>query len=514
MLALALRTAHARLGPRYLRAALLALFAAGPVVALAGIGLLVLYEDVDGGALARIVVAVLALGALEAVLARRLVARLLEPARDWLAGRRDGETAVRAWCALAGLPQDFLATRRWLAVALNVLPISAFVTWQLGFGAATFPVIAAGAAVVLSYGVLLRFLGLQLLLRPVLEEVSAALPDGADLGGPRTTLRAKLLIAIPAINVISGVVVSALIAARSGGDLDDLGWGVLFAVAVAGTLSLELTLLLSRVVVDQVDALRATTERVAAGERDARAPVLTTDESGALAASFNQMISGLAERERLREALGAYVDPAVVDRVLAEGTELEGDEVPVTVLFLDIRGFTELAERQSARSVVVQLNAFYGRVVPVIERHGGHANKFVGDGLLAVFGAPDRLPDHADRAVAAALDVVEGVRQAYGDALRVGIGVNTGRVIAGTIGGGGHVEFTVIGDAVNTAARVEELTRETGDEVLITEATRRLLRRDHGAFFERPKVALKGKRQVVRLYAPVRTAAREALSAP
>ncbi len=242
--------------------------------------------------------------------------------------------------------------------------------------------------------------------------------------------------------------------------------------------------------------------------------MLNTDESGALAASFNGMISALAERARLREALGAYVDPAVVDRVLAEGTQLEGEEVPVTVLFLDIRGFTALAERQSARAVVVQLNAFYGRVVPVIERHGGHANKFVGDGLLAVFGAPDRLPDHADCAVAAALDVVADVRQAYGDALRVGIGVNSGRVLAGTIGGGGHVEFTVIGDAVNTAARVEEVTRETGDDVLVTEATRALLRRDHGAFRERPKVALKGKRQVVRLFAPVRAAAREAVPAP
>ena len=514
MLALVLQTAHARLGGRYLGAALLALFAAGPLVSLAGIGLLVLYVDVDAAALVRIVALVLVLGALEALLARRLALQLLEPAGAWIAGARDGESATRAWSALAGLPQDFLATRRRLAVALNVVPISAFVTWQLGAGPETFPVVVAGAAVVLSYAVLLRSLGLQLLLRPVLEEVSSTLPDGARLGAPRTTLRAKLLVAIPAINVISGVVVSALIAERTGGGLDDLGWGVLFAVAVAGTLSLELTLLLSRVVVDQIDALRETTERVAAGERDARAPVLTTDESGALASSFNEMISGLAERERLREALGAYVDPAVVDRVLAEGTQLEGQEVPVTVLFLDIRGFTELAERQGARAVVEQLNAFYGRVVPVIEHHGGHANKFVGDGLLAVFGAPDRQPDHADRAVAAALEVVEQVRRAYGDGLRVGIGVNTGRVLAGTIGGGGHVEFTVIGDAVNTAARVEQLTRETGDDVLLTEATRRLLRRDHGAFFERPKVVLKGKRQVVRLYAPVRVVTSEPLPAP
>jgi class 3 adenylate cyclase len=507
MTTLALRSLRLRLGARYPQAVLTALFLAGLPVALAGVGLLLLYQDVPGDALARIVAAVLVLGVAEALLSRRLAERLLAPARPWLAGRRDGDVTVRAWCALAGLPQDFLSTRRALAVLANVVPISVFVTWQLGLSAASLPVIAAGAAVVLAYGVLLRFLGMELLMRPVLEEVSLGLPDGAALGGTRLSLRTKLLVAVPAINVITGVVVSALVAARSGGDLGDLGWGVLFALAVSGTLSLELTLLLSRSVVDQVDALREVTRRVAAGELDARAPVVTTDESGALAGSLNQMISALAERERLREALGAYVDPAVVDRVLAEGTQLEGEEVEVSVLFIDIRGFTELAERLSARAVVVQLNAFYGRVVPVLERHGGHANMFIGDGLLAVFGAPDRLADHADRAVAAAIDVAEGVRHAYGDALRIGIGVSSGRVLAGTVGGGGHVAFTVIGDAVNTASRVEKITRETGDDVLVTEATRRLLVDDHGGFAERPKVVLRGKRQAVRLYAPLRAAA-------
>jgi class 3 adenylate cyclase len=507
MLALALRTAHARLGATYPRVALAGLFAAGIAVALAGVGLLLLYQDVPGGDLARIVAAVVVLGALEARLALGLTDRLLAPARPWLAGRRDGDAAVRAWCALASLPHDFMATRRVLAVALNVLPISAFVTWQLGLELIALPIVAAGAAVVVAYGVLLRFLGMELLMRPVLEAISFGLPDGADLGGTRMSLRTKLLVAVPAINVITAVVVSALVAARSGSDLGDLAWGVLFALAVSGTLSLELTLLLSRSVVDQLDALREVTERVAAGEADARAPVFTTDESGALAGSLNGMVGGLAERARLREAFGAYVDPAVVDRVVAEGTRLEGEEVTVTVLFLDIRGFTELAERLTARAVVVQLNAFYGRVVPVIERHGGHANKFVGDGLFAVFGTPGRLPDHADRAVAAALEIADDVRHAYGDALRIGIGVSSGRVLAGTVGGGGHVEFTVIGDAVNTAARVEGITRDTGDDVLVTDATRRLLTRDHGGFAERPKVTLRGKRQAVRLYAPLRAAA-------
>lgn len=127
--------------------------------------------------------------------------------------------------------------------------------------------------------------------------------------------------------------------------------------------------------------------------------------------------------------------------------------------------------------MVDRLNGFFELVVPVLVRHGGHANKFVGDGLLGVFGAPDRRPDHADRAVAAAIEIARLVRDRYRGDLRVGIGVNSGPVVAGTIGGGGRVEFTVIGDAVNTAARVEGATRETDDEVLVTEATRDLLTR-------------------------------------
>jgi class 3 adenylate cyclase len=232
-----------------------------------------------------------------------------------------------------------------------------------------------------------------------------------------------------------------------------------------------------------------------------RVPVLGTDEAGALAASFNGMVDGLRERERLREAFGAFVDPVLADRVIAEGTVLGGEEVEVTVLFLDIRGFTAFAERAGAAEAVAQLNAFYEIVVPIVVEHGGHANKFVGDGLLAVFGAPDELPDHADRCVAAALAIADKVEEEHGGRVSIGIGVNSGDVVAGTVGGGGRVEFTVIGDVVNTAARVEEATRQTGDVILITAATRDLLREDHGGLEPRPSIPLKGKREPVELFA-------------
>jgi class 3 adenylate cyclase len=186
-----------------------------------------------------------------------------------------------------------------------------------------------------------------------------------------------------------------------------------------------------------------------------------------------------------------------------DGAGLEGEEVEVTVLFLDIRGFTAFAELASAREVVGELNRFYELIVPVLMRHGGHANKFVGDGVLAVFGAPEPLPYHADWGVAAALEIADVVRDAYEGELRIGVGVNSGTVVSGTLGGGGRLEFTVIGDTVNIAARVEEVTRATGDDVLITEYTRALLQEDYGGFRERGSVPLKGRTANVQLYAPV-----------
>lgn len=503
-----LRSAWTRLGPRYPRAAVVAVFMFSYLVGAGGVALLRLYQEMSVRDLALIVGGVIVLVVVENVLATTLAFRLLRPADPWLAGDRSPAAAVAAWRALANLPLDFVARGRWAAVVMNVLPISAYAAWLLDLPFTSFLIVCAGAAVVLLYGILFRFFALELVMRPLLDDTSSAVPDAKDLGGTRIPLVWKLFLALPAINVVTGVVVAGLSSDLGGLNLEDLGWDVAVAVLVSFSISLGLTVLLTRSVLDQIDALREVTARVTGGDLDARAPVLTTDETGDLAASFNAMVAGLAERERMREAFGAFVDPQVVEQVIAAGTtELGGEEVEVSVLFLDIRGFTALAERLDAAEVVRRLNVFYGHVVPVLERHGGHANKFIGDGLLGVFGAPQRFADHADRAVLAALDIVGVVRAAYGDALRIGVGVNSGPVLAGTIGGGGHVEFTVIGDAVNTAARVEDVTRLTGDDVLITEATKELLTLPFCRFEERPTIALKGKTERVRLYAPADAAA-------
>jgi len=502
-----LQSACASLGPRYPRVALVVVFMFSYFVGFGGIALLSLYEDMSTGEFLQILLATVVLVVIENVAATTYAFRLVRPADPWLGGDHSPGAAVAAWRALANLPLDFFARGGWVAAAMNVLPISILVTWLLDLPLTSFLIVCLGTAVVLLYGFLFRFFALELALRPVLDTASCDVPDGADLGGIRIPLGWKLFVALPAINIVTGVAATGLSSDPSG--LEDLGLDVLVAVAVAFSISLGLTVLLTRSVVDQIHALRQATGVVRGGDLGTRVPVLTTDESGDLAASFNAMVSGLSERERLREAFGAFVDPQVVERVLEEGTtDLEGEEVEVSVLFLDIRGFTAIAERSSAREVVQRLNVFYKIVVPVLERHGGHANKFVGDGLLGVFGAPQWLADHADRALLAALDIARTVRSTFGDTLRIGVGINSGPVLAGTIGGGGHVEFTVIGDVVNTASRVEELTRLTGDDVLVTEGTRDRLTLPFCGFAERPHMALKGKSERVRLYAPLDASAR------
>jgi adenylate cyclase len=169
----------------------------------------------------------------------------------------------------------------------------------------------------------------------------------------------------------------------------------------------------------------------------------------------------------------------------------------VTVAFVDIRGFTTFADRSTAREAVDHLNGFFELAVPVVERHGGSINKLLGDGLLAVFA----MPDHADRALAASLEMLASVDGRY----RIGIGLNSGLVLVGRIGGGGHCELGVVGDPVNVSARVQDATRELGEPLLLTEATRSLVESTRIELEARGELSLRGKREPVAVYAPLVT---------
>lgn len=476
-------------------------FGVAHLVFLGGLGLLALYQPISLSDFAVLTAVSQVLVTVDNVVSIKLTKRIWRPVRAWERGARDERSTIEAWRALATLPLEYTRrTLRRLPFVHAYLPFVAFTTWKLGLPWYSFFVLAAAGTVVLLYSTILRYFTMEVVARPVLEKIAAGLPPDFRIDAPALSLRWRLLAVGPAINVITGVVVAGVVAHGHGG-VRGLGLSVVIAIVVSFTISFELVVLVVRSLAASLRDLREATERVGAGDFAVRVPVVAADEIGGLVQSFNQMVEGLNERERLREAFGAYVDPGLAERVLREGSDLPAEEVAVTVLFLDIRDFTAFAERARPEEVVALLNGFWEVVVPVLLRYGGHANKFIGDGLLGVFGAPQRLADHAERAVRAAREIVARVHERYGGEIGVGIGVNSGCVVAGTVGGGGRVEFTVIGDAVNTAARVEAATRETGDDVLITDSTRALLADGEFAFEARPAVPLKGKREPVRLWA-------------
>jgi adenylate cyclase len=501
-----LQRAYERLGPRYPQRAVVLQIQLGYLVLLLMLAILASYLEMSAGEFLRLFALGVAFIAIHNLLYARVVRRLLLPVVTWLRGERGERQAAAAWRAAAGLPLELLrrdVRRAPLAIVFwgSTIAWTLYATWELDFpiyGAAAFLIVSS---VYLAYYLALSFFLVERVMRPVLGDIARHLPDDGGLETTGVPFRWRMLAALPAINVITGAAVGGPL---SGGEdeLANIAFAALISVAVASTISLALTLLLSESVTRPVASLSEATERVGEGDFTVRVPVVTTDETGALARAFNRMVAGLAERERIRDAFGTYVDQEVAEHILQEGTDLAGEEVEVTMMFVDIRNFTGFAERSSARDVVAALNGLFERVVPVIHEHGGHVDKVVGDGLLAVFGAPRRQEEHADQALAAALEIERAVRELSPGGLEIGIGLNSGTVVAGNVGGAGRLEFSVIGDAVNVAARVEAATRETGDVILLAENVKRLLRDGAVPLEARPGVPLKGKRESVRLYAP------------
>jgi class 3 adenylate cyclase len=282
---------------------------------------------------------------------------------------------------------------------------------------------------------------------------------------------------------------------------------VLFIVTISFVINVLLIVLTTRSLLRPLHRLTAAMNIVATGDLSPRLTVDSNDELGDLSYRFNVMLGELQQSQRMRDLFGRYVSKEVAEQVIKNGADLGGENVPATALFADIRDFTTLTESLPPQQVVNILNRYYTRMVDAIVEQGGWVNKFGGDSLLAVFGAPIRQPDHALRAVNAAWQMNRALAEFNAEqvalglpGITIGVGISSGEMLAGNVGGKERLEYTVIGDPVNLAARLESLTKEWKTPVLLSEHTQALLDGSTAKTTPRDRVTVKGKTQPTLVY--------------
>jgi adenylate cyclase len=264
--------------------------------------------------------------------------------------------------------------------------------------------------------------------------------------------------------------------------------------------------------------LRAGVERLSKGDLAVRVPPTSQDEVGELTRAFNEMGESLQQKERIQSAFGRYVSDYVLNQLLETGADgtLGGTEREVTILFADIRRFTRLSEGMKASDVVALLNEVFQLASDRILEHGGTIDKFIGDSVMAYFGAPVPDVDHPLQATRAAVAIQQALAERNSrfapDALHVeiGVGIHTGVVVVGTIGSDRRSDFTAIGDAVNVAHRLEKLARPS--QILVSEAVQRRVRAALRLRFEGER-QLSGRLEPVHVYS-VELEARGSTGAP
>lgn len=235
---------------------------------------------------------------------------------------------------------------------------------------------------------------------------------------------------------------------------------------------------ISRRLTGNLGRVVSTMKMVEEGNLDQKVSVKSKDEIGDMAHTFNMMIEGLRERERIKDIFSRYVSRQVAERIFKErdAIKLEGERRRVTILFADIRGFTTIAEKMLPEEVVSMLNEYFSEIIDIIFRYGGIIDKFIGDAIMVVYNAPLTQDNHELRAILSGLSIQKALsdinekRKREGKVtIEMGIGINTGDAVAGSIGSEKRMEYTVVGSEVNLAQRI--VSRSGGGQILISEST-------------------------------------------
>ncbi len=401
------------------------------------------------------------------VIGTAISARLLVPVFRWQ--RRDGlladtDPADTALARSRALRTPFYRTLINLTSWCIGGVIFIIASWPVAKHAA--PVVAVATALGATATAIIGYLQSERVLRPVaVAALRGGLPDNIRASGVigRQMLAWALSTGVPVLTIVLAVVADK--AAYLHGPPEKLLNPILLLAFLALGIGFASTLLVAMSIADPLRQLRWALGEVQRGNYNAHMQIYDASELGLLQAGFNDMVRDLSERQRLRDLFGRYVGEDVARRALERGTELGGQERDVAVLFVDLVGSTKLASTRPPAEVVSMLNEFFRVVVDTVGRHGGFVNKFQGDAALAIFGAPIEHPDAPGGALAAARELHDELLPVIGSA-EFGIGVSSGRAIAGHIGALARFEYTVIGDPVNEAARLTELAKLEDGHVL------------------------------------------------
>jgi len=410
---------------------------------------------------------------------------------DWLRGGGTGDRAVEAWNGLAGLPVR-LVGRSMLIVGAVTAPLLTIVSINAQLDVGVLGMLLIGM-VILNLGCASFALTLlDIVLRPIRVEIDRALPRHFEPSRASVGMNRRIMGELSLL-IFGPAVLTAGLLAPPGGGAGPFVKTLLVSAAVAGIFGALLGQAFVERVAGPVRDLLVGTRAVIAGNLAIRVPLASTDEHLVLVGSFNRMVAGLREREALHSALGSYIDPAIAERVMVGGADIDGEAVEVTIMFVDIVGFTRHAEHAGPAEVVAELNDFFGLVIPAIVEQGGHANKLLGDGLMAVFGIPIAVENHADRALAAATEIQRRLAKRYDGRLRAGIGLNSGPVMAGNVGSQRRMEYSTIGDTTNTASRLETMTKGTGHSIFLSDSVRETLTRSREDLVLVDEMEVRGK---------------------
>jgi adenylate cyclase len=380
-------------------------------------------------------------------------ARAFLPIRSWVLGDAGTTEANRCYVVTHARRQAVINFCIWMGSEIVFIPINVHYGLQSELDIVS--TIFDGAITTCG----LTYLMAERILRPIHElAFEEALPTDRYVPG----IKSRILLAWAIGTGVPLVGVFMMTINHGHRPVSVAGIGFLAAVGLlTGALAMVFA---AKSVADPIESVTTALSAVERDRLDVKVPVYDGSQIGQLQNGFNLMVEGLRERRRLRDLFGRQVGTDVARQALERGVHLGGKQVFASMLFVDVIGSTELAATRPPSEVVAALNAFFAVVVDVVDRTGGFVNKFEGDAALCVFGAPVPREDSATCALLAARLLHERLRDVRG--LTAAIGVSAGKVVAGNVGTKERFEYTVIGDAVNEAARLTELAKTRTTRVL------------------------------------------------